>query len=93
MNFIVNLVAAIGIGFSVFQYAAGEQALGAAGALLCCLVVFVNERNAAKRARREAAAPASFQAAAPAEPLRDEVDQLRRRVDQLERAVLTMSAR
>jgi hypothetical protein len=86
MHFIVNLAAAVGIGFSVYQYAAGEQA-GVAGAVLFSLVVLVNETIAARRARRRAPAPASPAAAAPIDPLRDEITQLRRRVDELERAV------
>ncbi len=86
MYFIVNLAAAVGIGFSVYQYAAGEQA-GLAGAVLFGLVVFVNETIAARRARRRAPAPAPTPAAALADPLREEISQLRRRVDELERAI------
>jgi len=85
MNFIVNLAAAVGIGFSVYLYAAGEQA-GVAGAVFFCLVVLVNESWAARRARRRAPTSAP-PPAAPAEPLRDEIIQLRQRVDELERAL------
>ncbi len=81
MNFVVNLAAAVGIGFSVYQYSAGEQA-GLAGAVGLGLFVLVNEMAAARRSRRPAAA----------NPMRDEIDCLRRRVDELERAFLTISA-
>ena len=86
MNFIVNLAAAVGIGFSVYLYAAGEQA-GLAGAVFFCLVVLVNESLAARRARRRSPASAPPPAAPPVDPLRDEIIQLRQRVDELERAL------
>ncbi len=92
MYFIVNLAAAIGIGFSVYQYAAGEQA-GLAGAIVFCLVVLVNESLVARRARRRVATPAPPPVAAPVDPLRDEINQLRRRLDELERAVGTTNVR
>ena len=49
MNFLMNLVAALWVGFSVV---AGEGAFSAAIALLCCLVILVNERNAPQPQQR-----------------------------------------
>ncbi len=87
MNFAVNLIAAVGIGFSVFQFVAGQQALGAAGVVLCCLVVHVNEKGARKQARRRDGAEAAVPEAAAVKPLRAEIDRLSRRLDALERAM------
>ena len=91
MNFVVNLAAAVGIGFSIYEYAAGEQA-GLAGAVALGLVILVNEMRAARRSRR-ASTSAPVGAAAAVNPMRDEISRLRRRVDELERAFLTISAR
>ena len=94
MNFVVNLAAAVGIGFSIYEYSAGEQA-GLAGVVALGLVVLVNETRAARRARpASTSTPAPAPAPAPAvDPMRDEINGLRRRVDELERAVLAISAR
>ncbi len=91
MNFVVNLAAAVGIGFSIYEYAAGEQA-GLAGAVVLSLVILVNEMRAARRSRR-ASTPAPEGAAAAVNPMCDEISRLRRRVDELERAFLMISAR